>query len=145
MLAMSGYAKTLVEQYKFRIFCLLVQMVTRCKSWWIPNNTVFAIWEFCDVNGYTSQTLWGNKNMSWLCINVTKKDKFWPIIGVKNIIITDSIDLINTFMFQNFAGHVFALPGQQYHIVRFSITISSMVSTCCVIIWHYTLYSAITG
>ena len=57
MLAMSGYAETLVEQYKFRIFCLLVQMVTRCKSWWIPNNTVFAIWEFCDVNGYTSQTL----------------------------------------------------------------------------------------
>ena len=70
--------------------------------------------------------------------NVAKKVKFRLIIGVNNIIITDSIDLINIFMFQNFAGHVFALPGQQYHIVRFSITITSMVSTCCVIIWHYT-------
>ena len=34
-----GVHETVVEQYNFQIFCLSVQMVTRC-------NTLIAIWDY---------------------------------------------------------------------------------------------------
>ena len=71
-----------------------------------------------------------------LYINVTKKLNSDLIIAANNVIKTDSINLINTFMSQNIASH-FVLPAAS---VAFSLFAASSFDTI-----QKSAYSAITA